>query len=379
MPEVDPRIAALVRERSIVVCCGSGGVGKTTTAASLALAAAVNGRRACVVTIDPARRLANALGVGSLTNTPSRIEGAWTGELWAVMLDAKNTFDDLISKYSADEAQAERIMKNRLYRNLTSSLSGTQEYMAAEKLYELHESGEFDLVVVDTPPSRNALDFIDAPGRLTSFLENRIFRLLMVPTRAYMRAVSVATQTLLRAVSKVAGSEMVEDAIAFFQAFEGMEQGFRERAASVERLLSDPGTAFVLVASPRRDSIEEASHFATKLAESSIPVQALVVNRLQPSFGAVDGTAPPQSGDPQDGAPQGAYAQMTRNLADFHAVAAREEGYFSELAASVAPAPVARVPILSDDVHDLSGLTEVVRHLVGDPLPFDRGHDPDRQ
>jgi anion-transporting ArsA/GET3 family ATPase len=368
VPEADPRIAALVRERSIVVCCGSGGVGKTTTAASLALAAAQGGRRACVVTIDPARRLANALGVGTLTNSPSRIEGDFTGELWAVMLDAKNTFDDLISKYSTDEEQAERIMRNRLYRNLTSGLSGTQEYMAAEKLYELHESSEFDLVVVDTPPTRNALDFIDAPGRLTSFLENRVFRLLMVPTRAYMRAVSVATQTLLRAVSKVAGSEIVEDAIAFFQAFEGMEQGFRERAASVERLLSDPGTAFVLVASPRRDSIEEAAHFAAKLAESSIPVQALVVNRLQPSFGAVEGAGPPpQLADPPDGAPERAYGQLTRNLAEFRAVAAREEGYFAELAASVAPAPVARVPILSDDVHDLSGLNEVVRHLVGEP------------
>jgi anion-transporting ArsA/GET3 family ATPase len=197
-----------------------------------------------------------------------------------------------------------------------------------------------------------------------------------------MRAVSVATQTLLRAVSKVAGSEMVEDAIAFFQAFEGMEQGFRERAASVERLLSDPGTAFVLVASPRRDSIEEASHFAAKLAESSIPVQALVVNRLQPSFGAVSGPGapdPPQGEDPQGTNAPGAYTQLTRNLADFRAVAAREEGYFAELAASVAPAPVARVPILSDDVHDLSGLSAVVRHLVGDPVAFDRGHDPDRQ
>jgi anion-transporting ArsA/GET3 family ATPase len=358
------RLPELVRERSIVVCCGSGGVGKTTTAAALALAAAQAGRRACVVTIDPARRLANALGVARLTNSPSRIEGPWPGQLAAVMLDAKSTFDDLVMRYSKDADQAERIMRNRLYRNLTSALSGTQEYMAAEKLYELHTEGSFDVVVVDTPPTRNALDFVDAPGRLTRFLENRIFRILLVPTRAYLKAVSAATRTLLRAISKVAGSEMVEDAIAFFQAFEGMEEGFRQRARHVEELLADPGTAFVLVASPRRDSVEEAAHFAARLAESSIPVQALIVNRVHPRFGVVDGVgaaAPVQDGSGQAG---DAWRQLTQNLADFDAIAAREEAYFAELAAGVAPAPVARVPFLSGDVHDLEGLAEVVHHLM---------------
>lgn len=369
----------LVRERSIVVCCGSGGVGKTTTAAALALAAAQAGRRACVVTIDPARRLANALGVARLTNSPSRIEGPWPGQLAAVMLDAKSTFDDLVIRYSKDADQAERIMRNRLYRNLTSALSGTQEYMAAEKLYELHTEGRFDVVVVDTPPTRNALDFVDAPGRLTRFLENRIFRILLVPTRAYLKAVSAATRTLLRAISKVAGSEMVEDAIAFFQAFEGMEEGFRQRARHVEELLADPGTAFVLVASPRRDSVEEAAHFAARLAESSIPVQALIVNRVHPRFGMVEGAgaagpaADPCSEVRAAGAlqPDGrgdrtgeAWRQLTRNLAEFDAIAAREEAYFAELAAGVAPAPVARVPFLSGDVHDLEGLAEVVHHLM---------------
>ena len=169
-------------------------------------------------------------------------------------------------------------MRNRLYRNLTSALSGTQEYMAAEKLYELHTGGDFDVVVVDTPPTRNALDFVDAPGRLTRFLDNRLFRILLVPTRAYLKAVSAATRTLLRAVSKVAGSEMVEDAIAFFQAFEGMEEGFRQRARHVEELLSDPGTAFVLVASPRRDSV--ASTPAATASRAAIGDVAVV----PPSF-----------------------------------------------------------------------------------------------
>jgi anion-transporting ArsA/GET3 family ATPase len=363
-------VVELLLERTIIVCCGSGGVGKTTTAAALALAAAEAGRRACVVTIDPARRLANALGVSELTNRPSTIAGPWRGSLSAVMLDAKSTFDDLVTQYSENEEQVERILRNRLYRNLTSALSGTHEYMAAEKLYELHTGGDFDLVVVDTPPTRNALDFVDAPGRLTRFLDNRIFRILLVPTRAYLRAVSAATRTLLKAVAKVAGSEIVEDAIAFFQAFEGMEEGFRARAAHVEQLLADGGTAFVLVAAPRRDSVAEATHFAARLAESSIPVQALIVNRVHPRFGAVasaagaDAPAGGGGGAGGDGQAGEAWRQLTHNLADFQAIAEREEAYFAELVERVQPAPVARVPFLSGDVHDLRGLDEVVRYLV---------------
>jgi anion-transporting ArsA/GET3 family ATPase len=356
-------VQELAYTRSILICCGSGGVGKTTVAAALALEAAMLGRRACVVTIDPARRLANALGVSSLTNSPSLIEGRWPGTLSAVMLDAKSTFDELVERYSGDKAQAERILRNRLYRNLTSALSGTQEYMAAEKLYELHSEGHFDVVVVDTPPTHNALDFLDAPGRLTRFLENRVFRLLLVPTRAYMRAVSVATRTLLRAVAHVAGSEMVEDAVAFFQAFEGMEEGFRERAAHVEKLLSDPGTAFVLVASPRRDSVEEATHFAAKLAESEIPVDALIVNRVFPRF-VWPGFEKMASADAgRDGAGTQPWSDLVRNMQDFAAVAEREEAHVAVLVATVTPAPVTRIPFLAEDVHDLDGLTEVVRHF----------------
>ncbi len=384
MPEGRDELARIIGERSILICCGSGGAGKTTAAAAMALAAAASGRRACVVTIDPARRLANALGVDSLTNSASRIEGPWKGELWAVMLDAKTTFDDLVIKYSTDVDQAERIMRNRLYRNLTSGLAGTQEYMAAEKLYELHQEGNYDIVVVDTPPTRNALDFIDAPGRLTRFLENRVFRLLLVPTRAYLKAVSVATEALLRAISKVAGSEMVEDAIAFFRAFEGMEAGFRDRARRVEQLLTDPGTGFVLIAAPRRDSVADASHFAAKLAESQIVVQALVVNRVHPSFDEAEPDGPMAEADhfeaevPSERLAE-AWSQLTRNLQEFRAVAAREDAYVSDLADQVAPAPMVRVPFLADDVHDLGGLAAIVRHLTGQKLRFVRGQGPDSQ
>ena len=199
-------LAQLVGERSIIICWGSGGVGKTTTAAAIAVEGARQGRRACVVTIDPAKRLADALGLaGGLTNEPRRIAGPWPGELWAVMLDTKTTFDNLVVTYAADAEQAERILANRFYRNISGALSGTQEYMAAEKLYELHEEADFDLVVVDTPPTRNALDFLDAPERLNRFLDHRLYRILMTPTRAYLKAVNVAAQAFLRTLSKVVG------------------------------------------------------------------------------------------------------------------------------------------------------------------------------
>ncbi len=348
-------------------------MGKTTVAAAFALEAARMGRRACVVTIDPAKRLADALGLGSLSNTPAQVElpgsvpagpggagGAANGhgELWALMLDTKTTFDELVRRYAGSEQQAEGILENRLYKNLSQALSGTQEYMAMEKLYELHSDPRFDLVVVDTPPTRNALDFLDAPRRLTRFLDNRIFRLLVMPTRAYLRAVSVATQAFLRTVSKVVGAEVVDDAVAFFQAFEGMEAGFRERAARVEALLSDPGTSFVVVASARKDTVEEAAYFIDRLSTSGFETANLVVNRLHPRFGEPGTAARLRAAGRDD--------SLVANLAQLEAVGEREEGHFAELAEAVAPAPVTRIPFLADDVHDLGGLKKVAAHLFSD-------------
>ena len=339
----------VVAHHSILVCCGSGGVGKTTAAAALAVAGARRGMRTCVVTIDPAKRLADALGLRSLGNDPAPVAGDWPGELWALMLDTRSTFDGLVRRYAATPEQAQGILDNRLYRNIAGALSGTQEYMAMEKLYELNHGGRFDLVVVDTPPTRNALDFIEAPGRLTRFLDNRIFRLLMMPTRAYLRAVSFASQAFLRTISRVVGAEVVRDAVEFFKAFEGMEEGFRNRASEVRELLQSDAAAFVLVTSPRRGAVEEADFFADRLHEAGIGVDALVVNRLHPRFG--NGPVP------------GGLRGHSRNLADFRAVAEREEDHVQALAGRVAPAPVARVPFLADDVHDVDGLAVIGGYL----------------
>ncbi len=344
----------------IVICTGSGGVGKTTAAAVLALEAARRGRRAVVVTIDPARRLADALGLEGIGNTPKAIPGDWPGDgqLAAVMLDTKSTFDALVTRYSDDAAQSERILANRFYRNISGALSGTQEYMAMEKLYELHQSTDFDLVVVDTPPTRSALDFLDAPRRLTRFLDHRLYRVLMAPTRGMMRAVNVAAQAFIRTVSKVVGAEVFDDAIAFFSAFEGMEQGFKERAEKVLHLLSAPETAFVLVASPRRDTVQEASFFADKLADADVPVRALIVNRMHPKFSDALAEAHRARAETLAGTDLGG---LYANLADFALVASREDEHLAGLAERVAPAPLVRVPFLSTDVHDIDGLNQVGR------------------
>jgi len=349
-------LSPLVEEGRVIVCCGSGGVGKTTVSATFALAAARAGRRSCVVTVDPARRLADALGLQSLPNTPTEVVGDWPGHLHALMLDTKGTFDDLVHRYARTPEQAEGILANRLYQNLAGALSGTQEYMAMEKLYELVVSREFDVVVVDTPPTRNALDLLDAPRRLTRFLENRLFRALLLPTRVSLKAVGVATQALLRTISKVAGAEIVQDAVAFFQAFEGMEEGFRLRAGAVRELLADPATAFVLVTSARPDAIAEAGFFAEKLAERDVRPAALVVNRIHPRFGEID-TAVVATAE------GGALAALEANLAQLNAVADREEHAFAGLAADVAPAPLGRIPLFGQDVHDVGGLTRTADAL----------------
>jgi anion-transporting ArsA/GET3 family ATPase len=376
------KVEELVTNRDVVICCGTGGVGKTTTAAVLALEGARRGRRACVVTIDPAKRLASTLGLETLTNNATEIDRSrWTcgdpdvvpgGQLFALMLDTKSTFDVLVRRNAQNDEQAERILENRFYRNVSGALGGTQEYMAMEKLHELHDEGGFDLIVVDTPPTRHALDFLDAPKRLTRLLDNRIFRLLMMPTRATMKVASVAVQTFLRTVARVVGSEVIEDVVAFFRAFEGMEEGFRERAQAVDELLAQQSTAFVLVTSPRRDALEEAQFFAERLEQNGQQVQALVVNRVHPSFGDESPTGLHYTAEAlrlEPSQPAERLAVLYDNLADFREVAILERDHIEGLRGKIGSAVVAYVPYLAHDVYDFDVLHEVGKLLFeGEPL-----------
>lgn len=373
----------LIDHSPVIICCGAGGVGKTTTAAVLGLEAARRGRRAVVVTIDPARRLADALGLADgLGPEPQLVdlsdrsvltgEGAGVaGELWAMMLDAKATFDGVVRRHAGDEEQAERILANAFYRNIAAGLSGTHEYMAAEMLHMLHDDPRFDLVIVDTPPSRNALDFLEAPRVLSRFLDHRLFKLLMLPTRGGFRIFGAATQPIVRAIGTVVGSEVLADSVTFFQAFAGMEAGFRERAEQVVALLRDPGTSFVVVASPHVETVAEAVWFAEQLAGQGVDVDAYVVNRAQPAFG--DGTADTAEVEAAARAARGdaELAALWSNLAHLRR---RREAELTTLQALIDIAGtggISILPLLDGDVHDLAGLSTMAGHLF-EQRPMER-------
>jgi anion-transporting ArsA/GET3 family ATPase len=357
-----PSLWAIVERSSVVVCCGTGGVGKTTTAAAIALRAAHQGRRVMVVTIDPARRLADAFGLSDgLSNEPQRIDIAQdrdrdrTGELWASMLDAEATFAALVHEHAAHAEQADRILASRFAKNVAGSLSGTHEYMAMEKLHALYASGHFDLIVLDTPPTHDALAFVDAPRLLTRLLDNRLYRVLVHPRRGVLRAATTAVQAVIRPLTRVVGAEVVDDAVAFFRAFEGMEEGFRDRAEDVLALLRADDTAFVVVATPRRDTVAETTAFVRQLAAADISVRAAIVNRCTPTFTPSARPAPPIAVD--------AAVPHTQALADFAQAAAAEGEELAVLVAAIGDAPVVRVPLLASDVHDLAGLSVVADRL----------------
>jgi anion-transporting ArsA/GET3 family ATPase len=378
-------IAAALARAEVVLVCGTGGVGKTTIAGVLAVEAARAGRRVALVTIDPARRLASALGLAGLDDAPEKMDpGAWDpdggradgGELWAMMLDPKRTFDRLVERHAGDPVQAQRILANGLYRSISGALGGTQEYMAVEQLHELHADGRFDLVVVDTPPSRRALEVLDAPARLVRMLDNRIFQLLVLPTRTTLRVAGIAAQAFIRTLSRVAGTELVDDAIAFFRAFDGMEEGFRARSAAVDALLRTEAAGFVLVTSPRPDAVEEAGHLAARLNDEHMRVAALVVNRIEPLDARVDvgratdlagelaATARLAKGSAQ--ARREAAAQLAARFAGRQRLAVEEREALAPLLGLVGPAPVVWVPVLDREVVDFDGLAEVGRYLLGD-------------
>lgn len=360
---------ALLRDGDtrIIVCCGSGGVGKTTTAAALGLRAAEMGRRVCVLTIDPARRLAQAMGLNELDNTPRTVTGVeGDGSLSAMMLDMKRTFDEVVESHS-DPERAQAILDNPFYQALSSSFAGTQEYMAMGKLGQLRaeadRDGTWDLIVVDTPPSRSALDFLDAPDRLGTFLDGRFIKILTAPARGAGRGLGKLLGAGLGLFSgvltKILGAQLLGDLAAFVGAVDTMFGGFRERAEATYALLKDPGTAFVVVAAPERDALREASFFVDRLAQDGMPIAGLVLNRVQqvraPELTveeAMAGAHRLESEDPHTAALLRMHADRLRN-------AERQERLARRFTAAHPDVPVTEVYALAEDVHDLEGLREV--------------------
>jgi anion-transporting ArsA/GET3 family ATPase len=363
-------LGALVRDPKtrVVVTCGSGGVGKTTTAAAMAMLGAEAGRRTVVLTIDPARRLAQSMGLTELDNTPREVKGV--DNLFAMMLDMKRTFDDVVLEHSTPE-RAEQIFANPFYQSLSSSFAGTQEYMAMEKLGQLVAANEWDLIVVDTPPSRSALDFLDAPNRLGRFLDGRMIRILTAPARAggkaYLKVVTVSVGVLAKAFTKVLGGELLRDLSSFVTALESMFGGFRERAQHTYELLKTPGTAFVVVAVPEPDALREASYFVERLSSERMPLAGLVVNRIRRTS-LPEGTTLPAAraeaaaealaAKPRDPATVLAEAAL-RVHAELAAGAEHDARMAKRFAAAHPGVPVVAVPALPADVHDLDGLRRI--------------------
>lgn len=367
-------VEAWIDGRRVIVCAGPGGVGKTTVSAALALGLAERGARVAVVTIDPARRLADALGLDELGNEPRLVDPARLaahgvepgpgGELWAMTLDPKHTFDELVEQLAPDDAARDAILANRIYQQLSGAVAGSQEFTAVAKLHELHASGRFDALVLDTPPTRNALDFLDAPDRLLGFLEGSALRTLLAPTGLAARVMGRGTGVVFSVLQRVTGVDLLTDLGVFLRSLGGLLDGFRARAAAVKALLADPATTFLVVASPAREPAEEAVFFVERLRDAGMPLGGVIVNRVTPE--------PPGPADP--GAVAAALearlgAALARRVAAAHAdavaLAARDRAAVARLGRDVGGAPLLVVPQLGGDVHDVGGLARLRERLFG--------------
>ncbi len=379
-------IDALLDDRSteIIVCCGSGGVGKTTTAAALALRAAERGRNVVVLTIDPARRLAQSMGIEQLDNTPRPVPGVQpqveggarspreSGSLDAMMLDMKRTFDEVVEGQASAE-KARLILENPFYIALSSSFAGTQEYMAMEKLGQLHrqarEDDSYDLIVVDTPPSRSALDFLDAPERLSSFLDGRFIRLLLTPARGPAKLMTTGLSVVTNALTKVLGAQILRDMQTFVAAFDTLFGGFRQRAEQTFALLQAEGTAFVVIAAPEPDALREAAYFVDRLTDDHMPLAGLVINRVSPS--ARTELSAEEAITAADRLRAGDSSSLAAGLLQLHAdrvrIIEREQHLRERMAASHPQVPTAVVPAMPSDIHDLDGLRTIGQELANQP------------
>ena len=367
-----PTLGDILEDKAICICAGSGGVGKTTTSAAIATGMAAQGLKVCVLTIDPAKRLADSLGLKELGNEARRVDPKlfekqgveMKGELWAMMLDAKATFDELIARQAPDEESRDRVLENRIYQQISSALAGSQEYMAMEKLFELHTEGRFDLLVLDTPPTRNALDFLDAPKRLTQFIEGQSLRMFMKPTGLAARVAGRGASVALGIFKRIVGFDLLADLAEFFNAFSGMVDGFQARAKRVNKLLADPGTCFLVVCGPQGEPVDEAVYFHRKLVEAKLPFGGVIVNKVhypaeQLRDESVDlpATLAEKLGD------EDLAKRVAANFSDYQALAERDARNIERLATELSTSGVIRVPYLDEDVHDLAGLAEINRYL----------------
>lgn len=360
--------------KRVVIVAGSGGVGKTTTSAALAMGLAARGQRVAVVTIDPARRLATSLGLELLDNEPrlvdpSRFAGhgiEMEGELWAMMLDAKRTFDDLIERLSPDAKARDEVLNNRIYQELSGAVAGSQEFTAIAKLYELDREGGFDVLVLDTPPSRNALDFLDAPDRLTGFLEGRALRVFLAPGGIAAKVMGRGTSVVFGVLGRVTGVDLLNDLSTFFKALGGLLDGFRERAKGVKKLLADPGTTFLIVTSPEREPVEEAIFFRGKLREARMPFGGLIVNRVHTlPDGLEPGSADTVVAELADELGERLAGKVAETVRDAELLSARDTAAIDRLRREVDDPDPVLIPELDDDVHDVDGLVLVHEHLAG--------------
>jgi anion-transporting ArsA/GET3 family ATPase len=355
-------VATLIEGKRIVVCAGPGGVGKTTTAAAVALGMAERGLKVAVLTIDPAKRLANSLGLPELGNEERKvpIEFESSGELWALMLDAKRTWDEMIERHAPDEKTRDAVLSNRIYQELSNAVAGSTEYMAMEKLYELHNEDRYDLLVLDTPPTRNALDFLDAPQRLSRFIDSRSLQFFLRPGRLGLKVLGRGGGVLFGVLKRITGVDLLRDLSEFFNSFGDMAEGIQERAKRVAELLGDRHTTFLVVTSPQRDSIDEAIFFRRRLREGRMPFGGVIVNRVTDQDLHV--------GDPDVAHELSALlgdklaGKVVRNFEDYRDLAIRDHESIERLRHETGE-PVILVPHLDDDVHDLDGLAAMNRHL----------------
>jgi anion-transporting ArsA/GET3 family ATPase len=361
--------------KRVCICAGAGGVGKTTVSAALALGLAAHGKKVALLSIDPAKRLADALGMDALGGEPQLVQAALLaehgielehgGELWAMMLDPKSTFDELIARLAPDQGTLREIYSNRIYRELSTAVAGSQEFTAVAKLYELHREMDYDVIVLDTPPSRNALDFLDAPSRIIQFLDGRALSMFLTPGGLAARLMGRGTGLFFAAFARVTGVDMLGELSGFFGSLSGVLEGFRERVGAVSALLGDPATCFLIITSPEPEPVREAHFVHRKLAEKSMPFGALIVNRVHE--GGLLGHTTKQVKDlfrAQLG--ERLSVSVAENLADFDVLVQRDRDSVKRLCGAIAePNPVI-VAQLEGDIGDLEGLAVLAGYLLGE-------------